>query len=125
MKIRRNHRKHDQQFDPPSPLPSTAANGPVQEPPHAAHAHRSFFNGLDSAARTVLGPAARSDGGTPIVHRHDAAEEQSESTLLSIEIHTDSLGHHYAVQKHQPAQSATTPPDGREQPDEPEGPERP
>ena len=126
MKIRRNHRKHDQQSARPSPQASTAPGGPFQEPPHPeAHAHRSFFDGLDTAARTFLGPAARSDGGTPVVHRHDAAEEQSESTLLSIEIHTDSLGHHYAVQKHQPAQSATTPPDGREQPDEPEGPERP
>ncbi|WP_156135005.1 hypothetical protein [Arthrobacter sp. L77] len=123
MKIRRNHRKHDQQSASPSPVASTAAGGPVQEPPHAeAHAHRSFFNGLDTAARTFLGPAARSDGGTPVVHRHDAAEEQSDSTLLSMEIHTDSLGHHYAVRKHQTEPPAATQPEEREQPDEPAGP---
>ncbi len=125
MKIRRNHRKHDQQSARPSPLAPTAPGGPVQKPPHPeAHAHRSFFDGLDNAARTFLGPAARSDGGTPVVHRHDAAEDLSDSALLSMEIHTDSLGHHYAVRKHLPAQPAAAEPDEREQPHELEGPER-
>ncbi|MHA7240093.1 hypothetical protein [Arthrobacter sp. TMS1-12-1] len=99
MRIRRNHRKHDQQ-SVPAPA-STAGEKPAQDLPHAgSHAHRSFFDGLDTAARTIFGPAARSDGGTPVVHRHDAAEDLSDSTLRSIEIHTDSLGHHYAVRTH-------------------------
>lgn len=125
MKIGRNHRKHDPQPAPPSTWASTAAGGPAQDPPHAGpHAHRSFFDGLDTAARTFLGPAARTDGGTPVVHRHDAAEDLSDSTLLSMEIHTDSLGHHYAVQKHPSAPPASTQPEEREQPDGHGGPER-
>ena len=99
MKIRRNRRKHDQA------VPSlTAVGGTDQEPPPQPEGRhrRSFFDGLDTAAGTLFGPAARSDASTPVVHRHDAAEEESESALRSIEVHTDSLGHHYAVQRRRP-----------------------
>ncbi len=109
MRIRHNSRKHDET----APAP-TVGGGTDRKPHPEGRQHRSFFDGLDSAARTFFGPAARSDGSTPVVHRHDAAEEESESALRSIEIHTDSLGHHYAVQKRQPDRPAA---DTREQPD--------
>lgn len=116
MKIRRIHRTQKQ-----AGPASTADAGTDQEPlPHPEGHHRSFFDGLDTTARIFFGPAARSDGSTPVVHRHDAAEEQSESALRSIEIHTDSLGHHYAVQKRRPARSAAG---VQEQPEPPEPPE--
>lgn len=118
MRIRRIHRTQKQ-----AGPASTAERGTDREPlPHPEGHHRSFFDGLDTTARIFLGPAARSDGSTPVVHRHDAAEDQSESALRSIEIRTDSLGHHYALQKRPPAQSADA---VQEQPDQPEPPKGP
>ncbi|MHA7278364.1 hypothetical protein ACX80H_01240 [Arthrobacter sp. MDT2-2] len=61
--------------------------------------HPSFFHGFDRAAAVFLGPADRSDGDTPVVHAHDAAEDTSDETLRSVDIYTDSLGHHYAQRK--------------------------
>ncbi|MDQ0736178.1 hypothetical protein [Arthrobacter agilis] len=88
MKIHRSPRK---QPHPDSAPPS---------PPAGTTRHRaSFFDGLDAAARTFLGPADRTDGRRPVIHQHDAAEDTSDATLSSIEVHTDSLGHHYAQRK--------------------------
>ncbi|MBG6218866.1 hypothetical protein IWX75_003353 [Arthrobacter sp. CAN_A6] len=59
-------------------------------------AHKSIFDGLDSAVRLFLGPAERTDGSLPVVHQHDASEDASDAALNKIEVHTDSQGHHYA-----------------------------
>ncbi len=49
--------------------------------------------------RKVFGPADQGDMDSPVVHRHDAFEDESDDELLHIEQHTDSSGHHYAVRK--------------------------
>ncbi|WP_395939506.1 MULTISPECIES: hypothetical protein [Arthrobacter] len=49
--------------------------------------------------RKVFGPADQGDMDSPVVHRHDAIEDESEEQLSQIEEHTDSGGHHYAVKK--------------------------
>ncbi|MDN4611675.1 hypothetical protein [Arthrobacter burdickii] len=36
---------------------------------------------------------------TPVIHAHDAAEDSSDETLRSVEIYTDSFGHHYGQRK--------------------------
>ncbi|OUM42530.1 hypothetical protein [Arthrobacter sedimenti] len=75
--------------------------------PRTKRRHPSFFGGLDAAARTFLGPPDRSDGDTPVVHAHDAAEDTSDATLRSVDIYTDSFGHHYGQRK--PPQDRHTP----------------
>ncbi|MHA7209192.1 hypothetical protein [Arthrobacter sp. MDT1-65] len=88
MDIHRNHRKHtDRTRTAPSPSP------------RRSKARTSFFDGLDTAARSFLGPADRTDGDRPVVHLHDAAEDIADATLESIEIHTDSAGHHYGQRR--------------------------
>ena len=84
MEIHRRQRKHTHGVDPFSGKPK---------------ARLSLSDGIDAAARSFLGPADRTDGHSPVVHLHDAAEETSDETLRSIEIHTDSAGHHYAQRR--------------------------
>jgi hypothetical protein len=49
--------------------------------------------------QTVFGPADQGDMDSPVVHRHDAIEDESDQTLSQIEVGTDSEGHHYAIRK--------------------------
>ncbi|RAN79611.1 hypothetical protein B5P43_13500 [Bacillus sp. SRB_336] len=51
----------------------------------------------------VFGPADQGDMDSPVVHKHDAFEDESEKELAHIEQRTDSDGHHYAIQKDEPA----------------------
>lgn len=51
--------------------------------------------------RMVFGPADQGDVDSPIVHRHDAIEDESDEVLSHIEEHTDTAGHHYATRKAQ------------------------
>ncbi|WP_253908430.1 hypothetical protein [Arthrobacter sp. H41] len=89
---------------PDGPQPSRTAVGDLAP---GEKAHKSIFNGLDSAVRLFLGPAERTDGSLPIVHQHDASEDASDAALNKIEIHTDSQGHHYA-QRTTPAPPTNT-----------------
>ncbi len=47
----------------------------------------------------VFGPADQGDMDSPVVHRHDAIEDESDAKLAHYEEHTDSDGHHYALEK--------------------------
>jgi hypothetical protein len=49
--------------------------------------------------RKVFGPADQGDMDAPVVHRHDAFENESDDALSHIEQHTDSNGHHYAERR--------------------------
>ncbi len=91
MEIHRKQRKHMHRIHPSST--------PMEE----AKVRRSLFDGLDAAARSFLGPADRTDDGSPVVHLHDAAEDSADEALRPIDVHTDSAGHHYA-QRRAPAQ---------------------
>ena len=100
MKLHRNHRKHAHHVDPAAP--SSGRPKP----------RTSLFDGLDAAARTFLGPADRTDGTSPVIHQHDAAEDSADETLGSIDIYTDSAGHHYAQRRvplPRPVADGTTP----------------
>jgi hypothetical protein len=88
MQIHRFHRKHAH-HDGTVPAP---ASGKTKT-------RTSFFDGIDAAARSFLGPADRTDGHRPVVHLHDDAENSTEEMLSSIEVYTDSAGHHYAQRK--------------------------
>ena len=113
MEIHRNQKQQHRQFIDTSTSESTASGvedthgSAVRSAPTASmsrtkrKAHPSFFERLDAAARTFLGPADRTDGNTPVVHLHDAAEDTSDETLRSVDIYTDSFGHHYG-QRQQP-----------------------
>lgn len=63
-----------------------------------AHAVSRFMN-LTDKVRFILGPAARLDASTPVVHRHDEFEQASEEELSHFIVETDSAGHHYAVRR--------------------------
>ncbi len=69
------------------------------KPEKRRRVRRPPYSRLDSFARLFLGPADRSGSETPVVHRHDAAEDQSERQLAGIEMMEDSEGHHYAVRR--------------------------
>jgi hypothetical protein len=114
MKIYRNQRKQPGRVratasvpatssvdGPPGPDPLDVAQPAGWEPrtPEKKRAHTSFFDGLDTAARTFLGPADRTDGERPVIHLHDAAEDLADATFSSIDVYTDSSGHHYAQRK--------------------------
>lgn len=114
MRIHRNHEQQHQHVAR-SPGSEPAARGagdadaagrsePTPPMQRSKRRHPSFFGGLDAAARTFLGPPDRSDGTTPVVHAHDAAEDSSDETLRSVEIYTDSFGHHYGQRKPQAEQ---------------------
>ncbi|WP_026819057.1 hypothetical protein [Arthrobacter castelli] len=64
--------------------------------------HRSFIDiwmrSTGKLAR-LFGEADRGDPKAPIVHKHDAYENESDRELRDIEIETDTEGHHYAVRK--------------------------
>jgi hypothetical protein len=62
-------------------------------------ARRPAYHRLDSFVRLFLGPADRSGSGSPVIHRHDAAEDESERQMAGLDIEQDSLGHHYAVRR--------------------------
>lgn len=49
--------------------------------------------------RSLFGPADVSDPKTPVVHKHDAYENESDREVRDFDIETDSHGHHYAVRK--------------------------
>ncbi|MHA7286067.1 hypothetical protein ACX80I_07305 [Arthrobacter sp. MDT3-44] len=112
MRIHRNPKKqHQHLFDRRLFGRPTSEPAGVGDTPHPAEqptaplvvtkrkTHPSFFQGLDTAAAVFLGPADRTDGDTPVVHAHDAAEDTSDETLRSVDIYTDSFGHHYAQRK--------------------------
>lgn len=63
-----------------------------------AHAVSRFMS-LTDKVRFILGPAARLDANTPVVHRHDEFEQASEEQLSHFIVETDSTGHHYAVRR--------------------------
>jgi hypothetical protein len=86
MEIHRRQRKHTHDVDPSTSSEKTKTR-------------LSLFDGIDAAARSFLGPADRTDGHSPVVHLHDAAEESSDDTLRSIDVYTDSAGHHYAQRR--------------------------
>ncbi|MGO2542743.1 hypothetical protein ACT3TS_11065 [Specibacter sp. AOP5-B1-6] len=53
----------------------------------------------------VFGPADQGDMDSPVVHRHDEYEDNSDEQLSHFAEETDSEGHHYAVRKdEQPAE---------------------
>lgn len=53
----------------------------------------------------VFGPADQGDMDSPVVHRHDDSEDNSDEQLSHYDERTDSGGHHYAVRKDdQPAE---------------------
>ncbi|WP_298251998.1 hypothetical protein [uncultured Arthrobacter sp.] len=96
------HRAEDLPMPPESGTDPGTDPGTVPKKP--GRGHGSIFDRIDSTVRVFLGPADRSEGDLPVVHRHDEAEDFSEETLGSIEIHEDSLGHHYAQQRRRPEQ---------------------
>lgn len=49
--------------------------------------------------QTVFGPADQGDMDAPVVHRHDAFEDESDDELAHMEQRTDSDGHHYAIHR--------------------------
>ncbi|MFQ4148382.1 hypothetical protein AAGW05_06755 [Arthrobacter sp. LAPM80] len=51
----------------------------------------------------VFGPADQGDMGSPVVHRHDDYEENSDEQLSHFNQETDSTGHPYAIRKEEPA----------------------
>ncbi|HET7414794.1 MAG TPA: hypothetical protein VFI97_03760 [Arthrobacter sp.] len=64
--------------------------------------HRSFIDRWMRATdklQAIFGSADRSDPNAPVVHKHDAYEDESDRELRDIEIETDTEGHHYAVRK--------------------------
>jgi hypothetical protein len=67
--------------------------------PKGRRARRPAYSRLDSFVRLFLGPADRSGAGTPVVHRHDTAEDESDQQVAGLEIEQDSAGHHYAVRR--------------------------
>jgi hypothetical protein len=71
----------------------------LSEPGQRRRVRRPAYSRLDSFVRLFLGPADRGGSETPVVHRHDAAEDQSEKQLAGIEMKEDSEGHHYAVRR--------------------------
>ncbi|MHA7263115.1 hypothetical protein ACX80W_07920 [Arthrobacter sp. TMN-37] len=74
----------------------------MEKSPESSKFHRPRrpgYNRLDSFVGMFLGPADRSGLGTPVVHRHDAAEDQCDRDVASFEIEVDSEGHHYAVRR--------------------------
>lgn len=85
-------------------MPPEPGTDPGTVPKKPGKGHGSIFDRIDSTVRVFLGPAERSDGDLPVVHLHDEAENSSEETLGAIEIHVDSLGHHYAQQRRPPEQ---------------------
>ena len=54
----------------------------------------------------VFGPADQGDSDSPVVHRHDEFEENSQEQLSHFEERTDSAGHHYAVRKEEAAEES-------------------
>lgn len=70
----------------------------------AGNHHGTVFDAVDSAVRVFLGPAERSTADLPVVHLHDEAEDTSDQTLSLIDVHVDSLGHHYAQRRRSPEQ---------------------
>lgn len=54
----------------------------------------------------VFGPADQGDSDSPVVHRHDEFEENSQEQLSHFEERTDSSGHHYAVRKEEAAEES-------------------
>jgi len=62
-------------------------------------ARRPAYSRLDSFVRLFLGPADRSGSGTPVIHRHDAAEDEGDRQVAGLDIEQDSAGHHYAVRR--------------------------
>ncbi|WP_337589549.1 hypothetical protein [Arthrobacter sp. ERGS1:01] len=57
-----------------------------------------FMHATDHV-RKVLGPADQGDMDSPVVHRHDAFEDESDAELSQIIQRTDSSGHHYAIRR--------------------------
>lgn len=55
--------------------------------------------------RHVLGPADQSDGDSDEMPRAEESARRSREQLSELEQHTDSEGHHYAVEKDQPGQA--------------------
>lgn len=49
--------------------------------------------------QVLFGGADRSDPSAPVVHKHDAYEDESDRELRDIEVETDTDGQHYAVRK--------------------------
>jgi hypothetical protein len=71
----------------------------LPEPEKRRRVRRPPYSRLDSFVRLFLGPADRGGSENPVVHRHDAAEDLSETQLAGIEMKEDSEGHHYAVRR--------------------------
>lgn len=57
------------------------------------------FMHASERALALWGPASHGDTKAPVVHKHDAYEQASETELRTFEVETDSDGHHYAVRK--------------------------
>lgn len=49
--------------------------------------------------RAVFGPADRGDPGTPVVHKHDAAEAASDEQIADMEVDHDAQGRTWVEDK--------------------------